>query len=91
MKQTREVVIHLKLALTIRVETETADEAEDQANAIADASVAAVGFTPGVVQVTELDRLVNRVNRVAPGRPVRTVMVSRDIGGGCVNDEGADV
>ena len=89
-KQAREVVIHVRLALTIQVETQTADEAEDQANAIADAWVSTHAMLSPPYGVEELDRLVNRVRRVGE-RPARTVMVGRHIGGGVYNDEGADL
>jgi hypothetical protein len=90
VKQAREVVIHIKLGLTIPVETETADEAQDQANAIADAWILSAGPVPAV-RVVELDRMVNRVTVVkAPAFHIRTTCHTTYDAEGFAHDEWVD-
>lgn len=85
----RDITICLKLALTVRVSSETADDAEDVAHGVADAFTKSAASLPGFRVMEEMDRAVTSVRLVAE-RPVRTVMVGRHIGDGVYNDEGQD-
>lgn len=87
MKQDRDVVICLKVALTFRVPSESADEAEDLAHELADAFTRKATELPGFRVMEELDRAINSVRPVVP---VRTVAHARDIGDGVVADDWTD-
>jgi len=90
MKQDRDVIIYLKVALTIRVAAESDEDAQAEAHAkVSDEVLPRLlvdGGGPCSV-VRELDRFVNRTFVAGA---VRTGFAPRHLGGGVYNDEGID-
>lgn len=87
----RDVVVTLKLSLTLRVPGETADEAEevalDRVKKLVESLVREGGPLPGCNVVEEFDRYISQVRRVPA---VRTVAQPRHIGDGVLADDWMD-